>query len=65
MARSKMMAVFVLLLLAVLVLSALPAATSFGCLQDCISQCSNDDNVATCAQMCSQACLPIIGSEGE
>lgn len=47
-----------LLLISVLVLSALPAISGYGCLSDCIGRCSNGQNAATCAKMCAEACVP-------
>ena len=57
MAGAKM-AVVAFLLVSVLVASAVPAATAFGCFPDCYNRCANGDigNVA-CSTMCSQACI--------
>lgn len=47
-----------LLLISLLMLSALPAISGYGCLADCIHRCSNGQNAMTCAKMCAQACVP-------
>ncbi|PAN26386.1 hypothetical protein PAHAL_5G008700 [Panicum hallii] len=51
----------VALVLAVLVVAAasLPAATAYGCYDDCYERCANDKDDPACTKMCNQACGPV------
>jgi hypothetical protein len=52
----------VALLLAALVLVAaasLPAATAYGCYDDCYERCANGKDDPACTKMCNQACGPV------
>nr|CAB3475543.1 unnamed protein product [Digitaria exilis] len=51
----------VALLVAALVVAAasLPAATAYGCYDDCYERCSNGKEDPACTKMCNQACGPV------
>ncbi|RCV29188.1 hypothetical protein SETIT_5G464100v2 [Setaria italica] len=50
----------VAMLLAALVVAAasLPAATAYGCYDDCYERCANGKDDPVCTKMCNQACGP-------
>ena len=53
-----MMALFVAVLV-VAAAASLPAATAYGCYDDCYERCANGKDDPVCTKMCNQACGPV------
>jgi hypothetical protein len=39
--------------------ASLPAATAYGCYDDCYERCANGKDDPACTKMCNQACGPV------
>ncbi|KAK8454794.1 hypothetical protein SEVIR_4G036000v4 [Setaria viridis] len=54
--------VAMLLAALVVVAASLPAATAYGCYDDCYERCANGKVDPACTKMCNQACGPDGGA---
>ncbi|KAG2603481.1 uncharacterized protein LOC120710846 [Panicum virgatum] len=56
--QSRRMVALVLALV-VVAAASLPAATAYGCYDDCYERCANGKDDPVCTKMCNQACGPV------
>ncbi|KAK1693028.1 hypothetical protein QYE76_009725 [Lolium multiflorum] len=56
MAQSRNTVVALCLVALVFAAASLPAATAFGCYDDCYERCANGKQDPACVKMCNEAC---------
>lgn len=54
MAQSTMVVMFLVAL--VMAAASLPAASAYGCYDDCYQRCANGKEDSACTKMCTEAC---------